>query len=96
MRLKETGKQFGVYVFVLSFFETLDKEGQAVDTKFLSIFNIFLNFFYLINYLFSYILMCIFLIFVDLFLEKKKKQQNKREKSRNQKSFHHFPYQNNY
>ena len=35
MQLEEIGKHFGVYVFVLNFFETLDKEGQAVDTKIL-------------------------------------------------------------
>ena len=34
-QLEETGEHFGVYVFVLNFFETLDKEGQVIDTNFL-------------------------------------------------------------
>ena len=45
VQLKEIGKQFGVHAFVFSFFKTLDKEGQVVNVKFLSNFNIFLNFF---------------------------------------------------
>ena len=51
---------------------------MSVDTKFLSIFNIFSRFFYLIIFLFSYILTCIFLIFfAGLFRKEKKKKKRK-------------------
>ncbi|CDP16518.1 unnamed protein product [Coffea canephora] len=46
--------------------DSYDLPDNHVDIKFLSIFNIFSRFFYLMSYLFSCILMCIFLIFAGL------------------------------
>ena len=53
-------EHFSVFPFSIDF----------VDTKFLSNFNIFSRFFYLMCYLLSYILMCIFLIFCRFVLKK--------------------------